>query len=134
MPKISTNLVGHPIIIDLQSVLTNLKPLKYFLVLEVVRPSKRISLCHHQYALEVLLGTEMLGCKPLDSLWIKSWSSLIKLDGELLKDTSSYRRLSGWLLYLTLTKLDITYVVHKLSHFLDKPRAPHLHATFHILQ
>lgn len=100
----------QPIINDLQSFLTNLKPLKHFLVLEEVRSSKRISLCHDQYALEVLLGTGMLGCQPLDSLWIKSWSS--KLDGELVKDTSSYRRLIGWLLYLTLTKLDITYVVN----------------------
>ena len=53
--------------------------------------------------------------------------------GELLLDPSLYRRLIGHLLYLTISRPDIMYVVHKLSQFLAHPRLPHLHAAHHLL-
>ena len=36
-------------------------------------------------------------------------------DGEPLKDLKLYRRLIGKLLYLTITQLDLSYVVNQLS-------------------
>ena len=59
---------------------------------------------------------------------------LIATTGELLVDPASYRRLIGRLIYLTLTRPDITFTVHQLSQFLATPRQPHLQATHHLLR
>jgi len=41
--------------------------------------------------------------------------------GDLLYDPTEYRRLVGKLLYLTVTRLDIVYLVRTLSHFMQEP-------------
>ena len=54
--------------------------------------------------------------------------------GKLLPNASQYRKLIGRLLYLTLTRPDITYALHRLSQFLSEPRESHMLAVNRILQ
>ncbi|KAL5558567.1 hypothetical protein UlMin_034778 [Ulmus minor] len=54
-------------------------------------------------------------------------------DGELFDDPSLYRRLIGKLLYLTITRPDLSYAVNRLSQFLAKPRIPHYKAVQRVL-
>lgn len=53
--------------------------------------------------------------------------------GEGVPDLALYKRLIGKLLYLTLTRLDICYAVHKLSQFMAAPKV-HLQAAYKILK
>ena len=54
--------------------------------------------------------------------------------GDLLPDVAAYRRLIDRLLYLTLSRIDIMFTVHKLSQFVSCPLLPHLKAAHHLLR
>uniref|UniRef100_A0A2N9GNG4 Reverse transcriptase Ty1/copia-type domain-containing protein n=1 Tax=Fagus sylvatica TaxID=28930 RepID=A0A2N9GNG4_FAGSY len=45
--------------------------------------------------------------------------------GELLPDPTLYRQLVGSLVYLTVTRPDISYAVHQVSQFMSVPRSTH---------
>jgi len=106
-----TEIDRFKVVLDDKFKLKDLGDLKYFLGLEVARSDKGIALCQRKYTLEVLNDT---GCKPAKTPMEQNLR-LSKLEGEELKDPSSYKRLIGRLLYLTITRPDITFVVHKLS-------------------
>lgn len=59
---------------------------------------------------------------------------LTREDGELLDDSSQYRRIIGKLLYLTITMPDLTYSVNYLSQFMSNPRTSHLKVVHRVLQ
>ena len=55
-------------------------------------------------------------------------------DGESLSDTTLYRQLVGSLIYLTITRPDISYAVHVVSQFMAAPRSPHYADVLRILR
>ena len=120
-------------VLDQKFGIKDLGSLKYFLGLKIARGDKGISINQRKYALDVLKEVGMLGCKPAKTQ-MKQQLKLSKCNGDVLKDVGQYRRLIEKLMYLTLSRPDITYAVHKISQFLAQPRVPHMKAATRILQ
>jgi len=58
---------------------------------------------------------------------------LAALDDTPLEDATLYRQLVGSLVYLTVTRPDIAYDVHKISQFMAAPRSSHFSAVLRII-
>lgn len=56
------------------------------------------------------------------------WSCKDDSYGEMLNNPEVYQRLIGRLIYLTLARSNIAYIVHVLSQFMHKPTSTHLQA------
>ena len=54
--------------------------------------------------------------------------------GDLLKDPGHYRRLVGRLIYLIISKPDITYSMHVLSRFMHQPCKLHMEAALRVMR
>ncbi|CAA7044894.1 unnamed protein product [Microthlaspi erraticum] len=86
-----------------------------------------------EYALNLLSDTGLMACKPC-SVPMDPVVKLSKESGVPLDDPTPYRALVGLLLYLTITRPDITFAVHCLSQFMHTPTDVHLTAAHRILR
>ncbi|XP_019095590.1 PREDICTED: uncharacterized protein LOC109130470 [Camelina sativa] len=86
-----------------------------------------------KYALELLTSVGMLACKPVSTPMVPNLK-LSKTDVDLLENREMYRSLVGRLMYLTITRPNITFAVNKLCQFSSVMRSSHLIAVYRVLQ
>lgn len=72
-------------------------------------------------------------CRPCESP-IEQRHRLTSEDGEFIEDVSQFRSMVGSLVYITITRPGIAYVVGVVSQFMQKPRMIHLDAAYRILR
>jgi hypothetical protein len=106
--------------------------LKYFLGIEMATSSKGVFLNQRRYILDILQDVEMLHTKP----------AITPLDSKLRLDSSSkpfptfttYQIIVGKLIYLTITRSDIIFVVSLLSQYMHAPTTQYLDMMKRILR
>jgi len=111
----------------------DLGELRYFLGIEVIQSPKGIWLLQRQYALNKLSKYGMTGCKPI-SIPLEQNVKLSADEGDLVEDTTMYRRIVHSLIYMTITRPNLSYAVGMVSQFMQTPRKPHLDAVRRILR
>ncbi|KAA0059282.1 putative mitochondrial protein [Cucumis melo var. makuwa] len=97
--------------------------LKDFLEMEVVRSKEGISVSQRKYTLDLLTERGMFGCCLADTLI--EFNCKLRNLGDKVVDKEQYQCLVGKLIFLSHTRLDISYVVSVVSHFMQAPYEEH---------
>jgi hypothetical protein len=112
----------------------DLGKLKYFLGIEIAySKEKSLFLSQRKYVIELLKETGKLGAKPANTPMEPNKKLYLEED-ELLKDIGQYQRLVSKLIYLIVTRPDISFAVSLVSQFMHAPRITHLEAMDRILR
>ena len=85
-----------------------------------------------KYALDILEETGMQNCRPVDSPMDPNLKLMADQRG-IYPDPERYRRLVGKLIYLTITRPDISFVVGVVSQFMQNPHVDHWNVVMCIL-
>uniref|UniRef100_A0A2N9G6A2 Reverse transcriptase Ty1/copia-type domain-containing protein n=1 Tax=Fagus sylvatica TaxID=28930 RepID=A0A2N9G6A2_FAGSY len=96
--------------------------LSYFLGLEVFSSSDGYYLTQAKYTSDLISRVGITDNKIVDTP-IEYNNRLNTHDGEPLPDATLYRQLVESLVYLTVTRPDISYAVHIVSQFMAAPRS-----------
>jgi hypothetical protein len=111
----------------------DLSRLKYFLGIEVTYSYKNLFLSQRKYVLDLLKEIGKLGCKP-SSTPVDSKKKLSIEDGTPLENINQYQMFVGKLIYFTITRPDLAYVVSQINKFMHAPKTCHLEAINKILR
>jgi len=111
----------------------DLGELHYFLNIEVIQSPKGIWLLQRQYALNKLSEYGMMGYKP-NSIPLEQNVKSSADERDLMEDTTMYRCIMGSLIYMTITRPDLSYAIGVVSQFMQTPRKPHLDIVRRILR
>ena len=107
--------------------------LSYFLGLEITHFTDGLYITQAKYASDILSQAGLTDSKTIDTS-VELNAHLTPLGGKPLSNPSLYRRLVGSLVYLTVTRPDISYAIHQVSQYLSAPRSTHYTAVLRILQ
>ena len=94
--------------------------LNYFLGLKITHSTDGLYITQAKYASDLLSRVGLTDSKTIDTP-VELNAHLTPSGGKPLSNPSLYRRLVDSLVYLTVTRLDIFYVVHQVSQYLSAP-------------
>lgn len=106
---------------------------KVFLGIEVARNSQGFYLTQRKYVLDILTETELLGAKPALSPMEQN-HQLSRSRSPLLQKPERYWHLVGRLIYLAVTRPDLSYSVHTLAQYMQSPRQDNWDASLHVVK
>lgn len=105
----------------------------YFLGIEVARSHAGIYLCLQKYVADIITESGLLRVKPV-SFPLEQNHKLALVDGESMTEPSRYRRLICILVYLDITRPELSYVIHVLSQFMNNLKPAHWDAALRVVR
>jgi hypothetical protein len=102
-----------------QFLMSDLSPLRYFLGIEISTP-EGFFLSQEKYIQDLLDRASLTDHRTTETP-MELNVHLVAIDDEPLEDPTRYRHIVGSLVYLGVTRPDISYSVHILSQFVSVP-------------
>lgn len=125
VPLVREKILGRDgLQIKLGEVHINLGLLKHFLGIEVARNADEMYLSQRKYALDIFYERGLSGSKPTP-IPIEQNHHLTTVIGPFMSLPEKYRRLVGRLIYLTITRLELSYSINILDQFMTKSWQEH---------
>ncbi|KAK3018739.1 hypothetical protein RJ639_003033 [Escallonia herrerae] len=119
--------------LSIHFLMKELGQLNHFLGLDVDHSEEGIFLHQQKYSKDMLKKFEMLKCKPI-STPMEPNAKMYAHEEKDLEEARMYRQLVGSLIYLTLTRPDISYAVCVMNRYMQNPKKLHLEAVRRILR
>jgi hypothetical protein len=116
-----------------QFVMSDLGPLRYFLGIEISSTSKGFFLSQEKYIQDLLDRASLTDHRTVETP-MELNVHLVATGGEPLEDPTHYRHIVGSLVYLDVTRPDISYSVHILSQFISAPTQIHYSHLLRVLR
>jgi hypothetical protein len=114
-----------------QFLMSDLGPLWYFLGIEISSMPEGFFLSQEKYIQDLLHCASLTDHRPAETR-MELNVHLMATDGEPLKDPTHYHHIVGSVVYLGVTRPDISYYVHILSQFVSTPTQIHYSHLFHV--
>ncbi|XP_020696003.1 uncharacterized protein LOC110109328 [Dendrobium catenatum] len=120
---------------ELQSTfnMKDLGPAHHFLGIKIQKQSNKYFLSQSSYAESILSSVNLTNCNSLSNPSCTKLPEQV-LDDVVLSDPTTYRRVTGSLQYLTLTRPDIAHAVNVLSQHLHDPTPQHTYLLKRLLR
>ncbi|CAA0807340.1 cysteine-rich RLK (RECEPTOR-like protein kinase) 8 [Striga hermonthica] len=106
---------------------------KYFLGLEIHKTADGTFLSQRKYILDIVADLGLTDSKAVVTP-LPQGINLSSLESEPFNQPESYRRLVGRLLYLNLSRADLSYAIQQLSQFIQAPSQSHWNAAIHLVK
>jgi hypothetical protein len=107
--------------------MTDLGKMKFFLGVEIVQNDEGIYLSQRKYTLEILERFGLENANSVRNPMVPGMKLMKNEDGEQV-DMTRYKQMVGSLMYLSVTRPDIMFVVGLISRYIEKPT--NLHAGY----
>ena len=104
--------------------MTDLGKMKFFLGVEVYQNEGGIHLCQKRYAKEVLERFNMSNCNVLKNLIVPD--TFLSKSGSKSFDATLYKQLVECLMYLTVTRPYLIFMVCLISRYMADPKEEHM--------
>ncbi|CAM8998803.1 unnamed protein product [Rhodiola kirilowii] len=111
----------------------DLGALKYFLGIEVARSFEGFYLSQRKYACDIVVECGLLGSKPFATP-VEQHHHLTSIGDDYHDNPEGYRRLVGRLVYLMNTRPELSYIVHVLAQFMQRPQKKHWNGALRVVR
>lgn len=104
--------------------ITDLGKMRYFLGVEILQREEGIYMCQRKFTREILERFEMDLSNGVSNPIVPG-TKVSKKGGGAVLDVTLYKQMIGSLMYLTVTRPDLTFAVGLASRFMENPTEAH---------